>query len=83
VRGVQLFRRGYWSLHLSSEVRRLRRRRSWTQADLAAVSGVTQRTISAVETSEHPVASLTVARIAEAFDSTPDALLCPPAPGSR
>lgn len=49
-------------------IREIRRRKGWSQADLARESGIGQDTISGIETGRHNPRPSTLRKIAQAFD---------------
>jgi transcriptional regulator with XRE-family HTH domain len=57
----------------ANKVRRARRLRGWSQAELAEVSGVAKRTIASVESpnEHHAPTWRTLVSLAEAFDADP------------
>jgi transcriptional regulator with XRE-family HTH domain len=67
------------------EVRRLRKQRTWTVKELAAETGLGQRTIEKIESGDKPVLKESLSNVAHALDTTlehltsPDPSL-PPAP---
>ena len=62
-------------VQVGRRIRLLRRRREWTQADLADHSGVGKTHISNIETGKSEICLLTLERIANAFSVTPADLL--------
>ena len=62
-------------------LRRLRHARRWTQEELGERSGLTARYIGAIERGERNITLATLARIANAAQTTPVALLKSDAPG--
>lgn len=69
------------ALHLlASRVRRLRESRGWARAELASRSGLSVRFLARIESGEGNVSLVRLVHLAEALDTTPDALLRAPRP---
>jgi len=67
---------------LASRVRRLRESRGWSRAELASRSGLSVRFLARIESGDGNVSLVRLVHLAEALDTTPDALLRAPRPRS-
>jgi XRE family aerobic/anaerobic benzoate catabolism transcriptional regulator len=67
---------------LASRVRRLRESHGWSRADLAARSGLSIRFLARIESGDGNVSLVRLVHLAEALDTTADALLRAPRPRS-
>ena len=65
---------------LASRVRRLRESRGWSRAELASRSGLSVRFLARIESGDGNVSLVRLVHLAEALDTTPDALLRAPRP---
>ena len=65
---------------LASRVRRLRESRGWSRAELALRSGLSVRFLARIESGDGNVSLVRLVHLAEALDTTPDALLRAPRP---
>jgi XRE family aerobic/anaerobic benzoate catabolism transcriptional regulator len=65
---------------LASRVRRLRETRGWSRAELAFRSGLSIRFLARIESGDGNVSLVRLVHLAEALDTTPDALLRAPRP---
>jgi XRE family transcriptional regulator, aerobic/anaerobic benzoate catabolism transcriptional regulator len=77
-----LMPRGDYLPLMAARVRRLREGRGWSRPDLAARSGLSVRYLARIEAGDGNVSLLRLADLAEALDTTPDALLRVPKPRS-
>jgi ribosome-binding protein aMBF1 (putative translation factor) len=57
-----------WVDHVSARIRELRTQRGWTQEDLAKKSNLPQSHISRLEAGKHSPSSMTLEKLAKAFD---------------
>lgn len=55
---------------IGEQIQSLRRKRSWTQSELADKAGVTQTTVSRVESGKFDVSMRTVAKLLKALGAT-------------
>lgn len=62
-------------IDIGLRVRDLRRKKHWTQAHLAELSGVEPSNISHIERGATKLSLPTLVRLADALDATPDTLL--------
>ena len=65
---------------LASRVRRLRDSREWTRADLAQRSGLSVRFLARIEAGDGNLSLVRLIHLAQALDTTPEALLRAPRP---
>lgn len=65
---------------LASRVRRLRESKGWSRAELASRSGLSVRFLARIESANGNVSLVRLVHLAEALDTTPDALLRAPRP---
>jgi XRE family aerobic/anaerobic benzoate catabolism transcriptional regulator len=65
---------------LASRVRRLRESRGWSRAGLASRSGLSVRFLARIESGDGNVSLVRLVHLAEALDTTPEALLRAPRP---
>ena len=65
---------------LASRVRRLRESHGWSRAELASRSGVSVRFLARIEAGDGNISLVRLVHLAEALDTTPDALLRAPRP---
>ena len=65
---------------LASRVRRLRESRGWSRGELASRSGLSVRFLARIESGDGNVSLVRLVDLAEAFKTTPDALLRAPRP---
>ena len=65
---------------LASRVRRLRESRGWSRSELALRSGLSVRFLARIESGDGNVSLVRLVHLAEALDTTPDALLRAPRP---
>jgi XRE family aerobic/anaerobic benzoate catabolism transcriptional regulator len=65
---------------LAARVRRLRESNGWSRAELSARSGLSVRFLARIESGDGNVSLLRLVHLAEALDTTPDALLRAPRP---
>ena len=65
---------------LASRVRRMRESRGWSRAELALRSGLSVRFLARIESGDGNVSLVRLVHLAEALDTTPDALLRAPRP---
>lgn len=65
---------------LASRVRRLRESRGWSRGELASRSGLSVRFLARIESGDGNVSLVRLVDLAEAFNTTPDALLRAPRP---
>lgn len=63
-----------WCDHVRGRIRELRKERGWSQEELANKAGLTQSHISRLESGTHSPSSMTVEKIAKAFDMPPSSL---------
>lgn len=66
--------------HVGREIRRLRRRRGWTLADLGQKMGETLQTVQKLEVATTAISVPQLHAVAQAFGVTPGALLPGPRP---
>ena len=57
-----------WVDHVSARIRELRTQRGWTQEDLAEKSNLPQSHISRLEAGKHSPSSMTLEKLAKAFE---------------
>jgi XRE family aerobic/anaerobic benzoate catabolism transcriptional regulator len=65
---------------LAARVRRLRDSRGWSRAELASRSGLSVRFLARIESGDGNVSLVRLVHLAEALDTSPDALLRAPRP---